>query len=155
MGHGATIPWVAVMVVAKLWDWDEVLMIAMGFAGLAWIVVDQKRERRLDLAESELRERVAKLEAQLASDNPVTLPERVAKLEADAEWIAAEVGSQLAIVGRVAKLEEAQIDTVAVCERLVAIETRIDFKPVTHTRGPKGRFASPAVVGGSTCEGSP
>ena len=38
---------------------------------------------------------------------------------------------------------------------LVAIETRIDFKPVTHTRGPKGRFASPAVVGGSTCEGSP
>ena len=28
-------------------------------------------------------------------------------------------------------------------------------KPVTHTRGPKGRFASPAVVGGSTCEGSP
>lgn len=63
-----------------LMDWDEVLMLAMGFAGFAYIVADLKRERRLDQCAMDHEGRLARLEAN--SDDSVALEARLVHLEA-------------------------------------------------------------------------
>lgn len=74
-----TILWVALLG----FDFEEVTMIAMGFAGLAYVIVDQKRERELDRRASEFAERIARLEAY--ADDPTEIERRVARLEIEAE----------------------------------------------------------------------
>lgn len=87
----------------KGWDWDEVLMIAMGFAGLAYIIADLKRERKLDELAVEHAERIARLEAIAVDD--MTVETRIAALEVRAERDQ-HLEERLASVGeRVAVLE--------------------------------------------------
>lgn len=62
-------------------DWDEVLMLAMGFAGFAYVVADLKRERRLDECAMDHEGRIANVEALLAAQDD-TLLTRVIHLEA-------------------------------------------------------------------------
>lgn len=88
---------------AKGWDWDEVLMVAMGFAGLAYIIADLKRERKLDELAVEHAERIARLEAIAVDD--MTVEQRLAALEVRAERDQ-HLEERLASVGeRVAVLE--------------------------------------------------
>lgn len=82
-------------------------MIAMGFAGLAYIIKDLKRERRLDELAVELAERIARLEAN--SDDSVALEARLVALEAAAS--------------RDDRLEER---ISAYGERIAVLETKMD-----------------------------
>lgn len=90
-----------------LMDWDEVLMLAMGFAGFAYIVADLKRERRLDQCAMDHEGRIARLEAN--SDDSVALEARLVHLEAAAS--------------RDERLEE-RISGLA--ERIAIVETRLE-----------------------------
>lgn len=82
----------AILVVRGAWglrtasfDFDEIMMIAMGFAGLAYVIVDLKRERRLDQFAIAICEDIATLKAVLGEGNPHPLNERVAAIEASLE----------------------------------------------------------------------
>jgi len=92
---------------AVAFDYDEVLMICMGFAAFAYVVLDFKREKRTELYVLELVERVARLEAN--SDDSVTLESRLVQLEAAA--------------ARDERLEE-RISNMA--ERVAVLETKLD-----------------------------
>lgn len=90
----------------KLMDWDEIMALAAGFAAVGYIIVDQKRERRLDDLAVEHAERIARLEAN--SDDSVALEARLVALEAAAE--------------RDGRLEERMS---GYAERIAIVETRI------------------------------
>lgn len=68
-------------------DWDELMMLCMGAAGIAYIIGDFKRERRLDDLAVSLSERVARLEA-LAVDSPNQhdLAARISRVETKVEF---------------------------------------------------------------------
>ncbi len=53
----------AALLTSTGFDWDELMMLAMGFAGFAYVVVDLKRTSRLDDLAGSFGERLAKLEA--------------------------------------------------------------------------------------------
>lgn len=126
--HGAVMFWSWAAAVILDVDWDVVLSIVLGLAGIGYVVIDHRRVSKLDEWGQSLGERVAAIEATLATSNPQTLPERVAALEAQPE------------------LTE---DVASLRERMATVEARIDWKQITHTRGAKGRFASPG--GDATC----
>jgi hypothetical protein len=117
---------------ANGWDWDEVLMLCMGFAGLAYIVVDQVRTSKLDNYADNFDERLTKLElvwAYAAEDADLTAlaahVDRVAERLATAmERLAEDCASELG-------------------ERVATLEARADFKPWTQTRRKKnGQFGT-------------
>ncbi len=84
-------------------DWDEVMMLAMGFAGLAYVIADLKRERKLDTHAVDFAARLAALEAN--ADDSLAIEGRIAKLEmlADRDERFEE---RLAVLGeRIAALE--------------------------------------------------
>lgn len=113
-------------------DGEIVIVVAMAAAGI-WAMISEARAHRRDADERiGLHSRMAALEVAIAAQAPHTIAERVAEIE-----------------GRVSALPEA--DVAALRERVAAIEARIDHRPITHTRGAKGRFASPAEVS-ATCE---
>lgn len=102
----------SVGLVAAWFDFDEVMMIAMGFAGLAYVIVDQKRERELERTAREFEQRITRLESATAGDNPIDLLR--------------DMG------GRVDDL----------VDRVSRVEARIDYQPVRQTkRRADGKFA--------------
>lgn len=129
-------------------DWELVLALATGVATVGVLMLEHRRANRLDefavdLAEtvaqkadaSELaaaNERIAALEAMVHGQGQQSVPERLASLENGREWVEDAAGK----IGELG-------------ERVSAIETRIDFKPITHTRRKDGKFASPS--GDATC----
>lgn len=62
--------------IAFNFDYDEVLMLCMGLAATAYVILDFRREKRMELLTAELIDRVAKVEAQATWDD--RLEERVA-----------------------------------------------------------------------------
>jgi hypothetical protein len=100
-------------------DFDEVMMIAMGFAGLAYVIADLKRERRLDQFAVEIATRLGAIESATGSHAPHTIAERVASIESALETF----------------------DPVDMRERLRELEARADIKPWTATRRKDGKFA--------------
>lgn len=123
-------------------DWELVMALAAGISTLGVLWLEHRRANRLDefaLAFAEtlstkanagdvtaVLERVVVLETLLATSHQSTLPERVAALETEVEWLSGELGAA---------------DTAALRERVAVVETRLDFKPVTHTRRKDGKFA--------------
>lgn len=70
------------MIELYLFEWEELLMVLMGFAAMAYIVVEYKRERADRYTLMEIVGRLARLEAN--SDDSVALEGRLAALEAAA-----------------------------------------------------------------------
>ncbi len=112
---------IAFLVVLRVlgFDFDEIMMIAMGFAGLAYVIADLKRERRLDQFAVAICEDIGELKAATGSHAPHTIAERVASIESALETF----------------------DPMDMRERLRELEARADFKPWTATRRKDGKFA--------------
>lgn len=137
----------AASTVATGFDFDEIMMVAMGFAGLAYVIADLKRERRLDQFAVAICEDIGEIKASIGAHNPNTIVERVATLEAR---VPDDIESRLcglendedihAIEKRLAAVELAQ-GQYELGERLATLEARADFKPWQATRGKGGKFA--------------
>ena len=129
-------------------DWELVLALASGIATIGVLFLEHRRANRFEELAVEHAERIATLEAQAERVTPEmidALAERMTTLEA------VTAGEQ-SIGQRVASLEaqpECSDDVASLRERVSAIEARIDFKPITHTRGAKGKFVSPDAA---SCE---
>lgn len=126
------IPILLVLRALAMPDWldvEIVIVFAMAAGGI-WVMWKEQREYRRDADDRvDLHSRLAIVETAIASENTSTLAERVATLESRPELVE---------------------DLALVRERLATIEARIDFKPITHTRGAKGKFVSPSAA--NTCE---
>lgn len=114
-------------------DWDVVLSIVLGLAGIGYVVIDHRRVSKLDEWGQSLGERVASLEAQIQGQSQHTIPERLASLESRAD-----------------EIRDWTEDIASIRERLATAEARIDFKPITHTRRKDGKFGR-ADETASTC----
>lgn len=88
-------------------DFDEVMMMAMGFAGLAYVIADLKRERKLEAHALSFESRLATVEAKV--------PENT---EARLTSVEAEVPENL--TARLLTLESLALPNLA--ERMVAVE---------------------------------
>ena len=95
------------MIEILAWDWDEVLMLAMGFAGFAYIVADLKRERRLDEVAMNHEGRLSSLEAN--HDDSIALEVRLRDVE-----------------NRVENNERLDERIAALGERVAVLETRAE-----------------------------
>lgn len=148
---GIRILWSLVTIRMMGWDWDEVLMLAMGFAGVAYIIVDLKRERRLDQFAIAICEDISMLKQVLGNGHPYPLNERVARLEAilpediEARLCGLENDEDLSALEKRVAAMETQFEQVEVLEKVAAIEARLDHKPVTQTRH-RGKFASATAL---------
>lgn len=112
-------------------DWEVVLSVALGLGAIAVTWIEHRRTSKLDTAADEFRERIAQLEAGLEAARDE------AALASDLSIIAERV----ATIGTATTTAiERLADTV---ERVAVIEARIDYRPITHTRGKAGRFARP------------
>lgn len=114
-------------------DWEVVLSVSLGLGACAVTWLEHRRASKLDETADELRERVVQLEAAwahaaTAADIGV-LAERLAAMAVPPDI------TQLA--ERTAAIAERLIDQG---ERLATVESRIDFKPITHTRRKDGKF---------------
>ena len=105
-------------------DFDEIMMIAMGFAGLAYIVADLKRERRLDADATAIASRLGAIESAIEAHNPSTIASRISAVEARTDAL------------------DWRDDMLELVRKVGEIEARIDHKPITQTRS-KGKFVSP------------
>lgn len=107
-------------------DWldaELLIVFAMAVAGI-WVMISEAREYRRDAAERiDLHARLAVVETAIAAQSPHTIAERVAAVEA----VTAE--------------------SCSLRERVAAIEARIDYRVITHTRAKDGRFARPEPEG--------
>lgn len=128
--------------VAAWWDWDEVLMIAMGFAGVSYIIVDQKRERRLDEIALDHASRIGTLEAQASTlvgalSDITELRERVARLEANNDDSVTLEGRLRAVEVHIEKEEKIEDRLAEVRERVAVLETHRerDAEDVTEGEG--------------------
>lgn len=134
-------------------DWldaEMVIVFAMA-AGGVYIMWSENRAYRRETEERvELHARLATLERDVEILGQRPTVERVAKIE-----VAIGGERPSSIDARVAELEgwAERIDTsIDLAARMAAIESRIDFKPITHTRRKDGKFAKPGdAMGLVTC----
>lgn len=104
--------------VAQFLDWEEVMALAAGFAAVAYVIVDQKRERRLDA---------------LALEFSSTLTAHSMRLDA------LEARSNT-------DLDNLQERIAGYAERVAVIEARIDYT-VAKTTVPRTPAATPPKEG--------
>lgn len=125
-------------------DWDVVLSIVLGIAGIGYVVIDHRRVTKLDEWGQSLGERVATLEAQIQTQGPHSIPERISELEGKME---AEL-----IKHRIAEIADARIEAMGapdLTDRLVKLEQLVERRG----RDKRGRFAASASNDhGSSCE---
>lgn len=128
---------------ANGWDWDEVLMIAMGFAGIAYIIVDQIRSSKLDRYSDDFDARLARIELVWT----YAAEEAELRLLADKVERFATPPDLTQLVDRVSTNEE---NVLELAERVATLEARADHKPWTLTRRKDGKFASVTAEEGET-----
>jgi hypothetical protein len=68
------------MVWLYMFEWDELLMLCMGFAGIAYIVADFKRERALEEIALQFSERLARLETVVSGFDDRRVDELITRL---------------------------------------------------------------------------
>ena len=68
------------MIEVYLFDWDELLMVLMGFAAMAYVMMEHRRDRADTAMLMSIAERLGRLEAN--SDDSVALEGRLVALEA-------------------------------------------------------------------------
>lgn len=128
---------VVALIDAQSFDWEELTMVLMGFAGVAWMVMDHKRTTALEAFALHFTEELARMKTILGDNGPHTLVERVSALEAYSE-------NSISTHGLSERLScvEVKLDLI---ERLTVLEARADHVPVRVTKRKKdGKYASPA-----------
>lgn len=101
-------------------DWDVVLSLVLGMAGIGYVVIDHRRTSKLDELAQSLGERVATIEAVIHDSRD--LVDRVARLEAtstDAMTVEQRIASLEVKAERDEHLEER---VAGIGERIAAVE---------------------------------
>lgn len=128
---------------AASFDWEELMMLSMGFAAIGYIIVDLKRTSKLDGLADEHRDRITKLEliwAYAAEKSDLdALEVRVENIATPSDL------TQLA--DRVAVLSE---HAMTHAERITTLEARADHRPWRPARKKNGTFAKPETEEGTT-----